>query len=121
MTRYLSLDEFWYLAEHVTGIDAATLGRVGQGRGARVSDRVESPVARRQQAREFPTVSTHHAVRVTAREIGPAPAATAMAVHARSMSVATMIKAPVRNRPQVSITAIHPRQRRVRPTHSWRE
>ena len=25
MTRYLSLAEFWYLAEHVTGIDAATL------------------------------------------------------------------------------------------------
>ena len=24
MTRYLSLAEFWYLAEHVTGIDAAT-------------------------------------------------------------------------------------------------
>ncbi len=25
MTRYLSLVEFWFLAEHVTGIDAATL------------------------------------------------------------------------------------------------
>ena len=25
MTRYLSLAEFWYLAEHVTGIDTATL------------------------------------------------------------------------------------------------
>ena len=25
MTRYLSLAEFWYLAEHVTGINAATL------------------------------------------------------------------------------------------------
>ena len=25
MTRYLSLAEFWYLAEHVTGIGAATL------------------------------------------------------------------------------------------------
>ena len=25
MTRYLSLAEFWFLAEHVTGIDAATL------------------------------------------------------------------------------------------------
>lgn len=25
MTRYLSLAEFWYLAEHVTGIDAHTL------------------------------------------------------------------------------------------------
>ncbi len=25
MTRYLSLAEFWYLAEHVTGIDVATL------------------------------------------------------------------------------------------------
>ena len=25
MTRYLSLAEFWYLAEYVTGIDAATL------------------------------------------------------------------------------------------------
>lgn len=25
MTRYLRLAEFWYLAEHVTGIDAATL------------------------------------------------------------------------------------------------
>jgi len=25
VTRYLSLAEFWYLAEHVTGIDAATL------------------------------------------------------------------------------------------------
>ena len=25
MTRYLSLAEFWYLAEQVTGIDAATL------------------------------------------------------------------------------------------------
>ena len=25
MTRYLSLAEFWYLAEHVTGIDANTL------------------------------------------------------------------------------------------------
>ena len=25
MTRYLSLAEFWYLAEHVTGIDATTL------------------------------------------------------------------------------------------------
>ena len=27
MTRYLSLAEFWYLAEHVTGINAATLIR----------------------------------------------------------------------------------------------
>ena len=25
MTRYLSLAEFWYLAEHVTGINAPTL------------------------------------------------------------------------------------------------
>ena len=25
MTRYLSLAEFWFLAEHVTGVDAATL------------------------------------------------------------------------------------------------
>jgi hypothetical protein len=25
VTRYLSLAEFWYLAEHVTGINAATL------------------------------------------------------------------------------------------------
>ena len=25
MTRYLRLGEFWYLAEHVTGIDARTL------------------------------------------------------------------------------------------------
>ncbi|HUS42363.1 MAG TPA: hypothetical protein VMY16_06825 [Ilumatobacteraceae bacterium] len=25
MTRYLSLAEFWFLAEQVTGIDAATL------------------------------------------------------------------------------------------------
>jgi death-on-curing protein len=25
VTRYLNLAEFWYLAEHVTGIDAATL------------------------------------------------------------------------------------------------
>ena len=25
MTRYLSLAEFWFLSEHVTGIDAATL------------------------------------------------------------------------------------------------
>ncbi len=25
MTRYLSLAEFWYLAEHVTGINATTL------------------------------------------------------------------------------------------------
>lgn len=25
MTRYLSLAEFWYLAEHVTGIETATL------------------------------------------------------------------------------------------------
>jgi hypothetical protein len=26
VTRYLSLAEFWYLAEHVTGIDAAVDG-----------------------------------------------------------------------------------------------
>ena len=72
MTRYLSLAEFWYLAEHVTRINAATLikasrveladsalhapqagfgdtdllpGPVRQGRCARVSDRVESPFA----------------------------------------------------------------------------
>jgi death on curing protein len=25
MTRYLNLAEFWYLAEHVTGINTATL------------------------------------------------------------------------------------------------
>jgi death-on-curing protein len=25
VTRYLSLAEFWFLAEHVTGVDAATL------------------------------------------------------------------------------------------------
>lgn len=30
MTRYLSLAEFWYLAEHVTGIDAATLIRASR-------------------------------------------------------------------------------------------
>ena len=30
MTRYLSLAEFWYLAEQVTGIDAATLIRASR-------------------------------------------------------------------------------------------
>ena len=30
MTRYLSLAEFWYLAEHVTGINAATLIRASR-------------------------------------------------------------------------------------------
>lgn len=30
MTRYLSLAEFWYLAEHVTGIDANTLIRASR-------------------------------------------------------------------------------------------
>lgn len=30
MTRYLSLAEFWYLAEYVTGIDAATLFRASR-------------------------------------------------------------------------------------------
>ena len=30
MTRYLSLAEFWYLAEAVTGIDAATLIRASR-------------------------------------------------------------------------------------------
>lgn len=30
MTRYLSLAESWYLAEHVTGIDAATLIRASR-------------------------------------------------------------------------------------------
>ena len=30
MTRYLSLAEFWYLAEYVTGIDAATLIKVSR-------------------------------------------------------------------------------------------
>ncbi len=76
MTRYLSLAEFWYLAEHVTGINAPTLIKASrveladsalhapqagfgdtdfypdpyEDSGARVSDRLESPVARRQQA-----------------------------------------------------------------------
>ena len=71
MTRYLSLAEFWYLAEHVTGINAATLIKASRveladsalhapqaGFGdtdfypdlyvkaaCRVCDRVESPVA----------------------------------------------------------------------------
>ncbi len=30
MTRYLSLAEFWYLAEQVTGVDAATLIRASR-------------------------------------------------------------------------------------------
>jgi death-on-curing protein len=30
VTRYLSLAEFWYLAEHVTGINAATLIRASR-------------------------------------------------------------------------------------------
>jgi death-on-curing protein len=30
VTRYLSLAEFWYLAEHVTGINAATLMKVSR-------------------------------------------------------------------------------------------
>ena len=30
MTRYLSLAEFWYLSEHVTGINAATLIRASR-------------------------------------------------------------------------------------------
>jgi death on curing protein len=30
VTRYLSLAEFWYLAEHVTGINAATLIKVSR-------------------------------------------------------------------------------------------
>jgi len=30
VTRYLSLAEFWYLAEYVTGIDAATLIKVSR-------------------------------------------------------------------------------------------
>ncbi len=30
MTRYLSLAEFWFLSEHVTGIDAATLIRASR-------------------------------------------------------------------------------------------
>ena len=30
MTRYLSLAEFWYLAEYVTGIDAATLSKASR-------------------------------------------------------------------------------------------
>ncbi len=30
MTRYLSLAEFWFLAEHVTGIDATTLIRASR-------------------------------------------------------------------------------------------
>lgn len=30
MTRYISLAEFWYLAEYVTGIDAATLVKVSR-------------------------------------------------------------------------------------------
>ncbi len=30
MTRYVSLAEFWFLAEHVTGIDAATLIRASR-------------------------------------------------------------------------------------------
>ena len=76
MTRYLSLAEFWYLAEHVTGINASTLIKASRvepadsalhapqaGFGdtdfypdlhnkalARVPDRMEPPVARRQQA-----------------------------------------------------------------------
>jgi death-on-curing protein len=38
VTRFLSLAEFWFLAEHVTGIEAPTLikaGRVRRQRSAR--------------------------------------------------------------------------------------
>ena len=31
MTRYISLAEFWFLAEHVTGIPASTLMRASRG------------------------------------------------------------------------------------------
>ena len=43
MTRYLSLAEFWYLAEHVTGINAATL--IGASRVELADSALHAPQA----------------------------------------------------------------------------
>ena len=49
MTRYLSLAEFWYLAEHVTGIDAATLIKASR------VDLADSALQRRKPVSATPT------------------------------------------------------------------
>ena len=43
MTRYLRLAEFWYLAEQVTGIDAAT--HIWESRGDLADSALHAPQA----------------------------------------------------------------------------
>ena len=80
MTRYLSLAEFWYLAEHVTGINAATL--IKASRVELADSALHAPQAGFGDTDFYPDLYDKAAVRVGSRGTIRCPTATSGAAWA---------------------------------------